>query len=1162
MATIILDEEEKVKMIRSVLGAEVPESEILRAFSLCGNRPDAAISLMLDIPGFLNPPMDVKRTITSTGARISTQIMEKTPEYSAGADPIKVLEPKAEVKMEEHAMGFEKNPANELETKIRVKEEQIDVGCVSSNGAQPIKVQVPTVEVKTEEDPPMGSEKNFVNELKRMIRVKEEQIDVGSKTNPVNVLETNTRIRKIEEPSMYFEKDSMNGLKAKIEVKEEELDKGSEKNPINVLEKVQVKEKPASSDQGLAIKRQTANTLLRYQPNQRVPSRVEQESTLLSTDVEDGEFPEEPDWFLVGRTSVTGVSTCKRKRLEFNEIVHFALPKRFSDIVRFSTKRSGEIGRLAMDWAKCILPLVSSSKVKYRGRFVGTPSVLTLMQEIPLYLSFYVHHSIFGQGDPSSRNLVEPSMQYSTSQPLPSLFKLLNIKPFQKAEFTPEELDTRKRKLNLKGDSDLTRRKGSQKVGEPNNDEQAISESALNKLVGTADVYNLEEMEPPATLNCNLKPYQKQALYWMSGLEKGLDVEEAAKTLHPCWSAYRISDWRAPSIYMNIFSGEATTQFPSATQMARGGILADAMGLGKTVMTIALILAMRGKGVPSNQKPITYCVDDEMKISQKKAKTIVKGGTLIVCPMALLSQWRDELEAHSRPGSISVVVHYGGDKSINPRVFSEPDVVLTTYGVLSTAYKQNPELSILHRVEWFRVVLDEAHTIKSSRTIGAQAAFALSSHCRWCLTGTPLQNRLEDLYSLLCFLHVEPWCNWAWWNKFIQRPYENGDERGLRLIKAILRPLMLRRTKESKDKDGRPILVLPPVEIKTIECVQSDVERDFYDALFRRSKVQFDKLVAQGKVLHNYANILELLLRLRQCCNHPFLVMSRCDTKTERYVELDKLARRFLEGNSNRSNLNQIVPTRAYVEEVVEDIRQGKDTECPICLEFPDDHVLTPCAHRMCRECLLKSWPTPEGGHCPICRTPLKNDDLITCPLDNQFWIDIENWKESCKVLKLLDCLELLSSSGEKSIIFSQWTSFFDLLQNPLEKKGIKFLRFDGKVDQKQRERILKEFSETKEKMVLLMSLKAGGVGLNLTAASNVFIMDPWWNPAAEEQAIMRIHRIGQKRSVCVKRFIVKDTVEERMQEVQARKQRMIAGALTDVEEQSSRLEDLKMLFR
>jgi DNA repair protein RAD5 len=138
-------------------------------------------------------------------------------------------------------------------------------------------------------------------------------------------------------------------------------------------------------------------------------------------------------------------------------------------------------------------------------------------------------------------------------------------------------------------------------------------------------------------------------------------------------------------------------------------------------------------------------------------------------------------------------------------------------------------------------------------------------------------------------------------------------------------------------------------------------------------------------------------------------------------------------------------------------------------MEYADDPVLTPCAHRMCRECLLSSWRTPATGLCPICRQLLKKTDLITCPTENQFWVDVDtNWKESSKVSKLFDCLERIrrSGSGEKSIVFSQWTSFFDLLEIPLKRRGIGFLRFDGKLAQKQRECVLKEFSETKEKMV------------------------------------------------------------------------------------------------
>lgn len=254
-------------------------------------------------------------------------------------------------------------------------------------------------------------------------------------------------------------------------------------------------------------------------------------------------------------------------------------------------------------------------------------------------------------------------------------------------------------------------------------------------------------------------------------------------------------------------------------------------------------------------------------------------------------------------------------------------------------------------------------------------------------------------------------------------------------------------------------------------------------------QVQFDQFVAQGRVLHNYANILELLLRLRQCCNHPFLVMryicssrlayyplevdsntfwkncSRADS--QQYADLDSLARRFLDNNPD--SVSQRAPSRAYIEEVIQDIRDGNSKECPICLESADDPILTPCAHRMCRECLLTSWRSTSCGLCPICRTVLKKTELISCPTESIFRVDVvKNWKESSKVSELIKCLEKIrmSGTGEKSIVFSQWTSFLDLLEIPLRRRGIEFLRFDGKLAQKAREKVLKEFNETKQKTV------------------------------------------------------------------------------------------------
>ncbi|KAK3043438.1 hypothetical protein RJ639_002017 [Escallonia herrerae] len=1156
-----------------------------------------------------SPPMTVKKTVTSTGARISTRIKQECQESDdmEAADALKptvALKKSASDMVNEHREHLQAEKAKEMANE-EVEESGSDIG--SNRGFRLKEESHLGIEekVQAQENPYTGLSYDEYRDYKREQKMADNKVvEAGSGIRSIPGFiekEESEEIkpdlgpeRKVHEEDVKMavkgelcvgfmgsedsaDKEFAEYIRAKgwrstanekyhtSQTKEERPEEANDaesgflsgcmvKQDPEIDSNTQIKEmlclaKPVSS--GPAASVNAFSSMVRGHTAKK--ERVEDRS-LSTVLIEDGDFPEEPDWLLVGRTAITGLSTAKGRKLENNEIVHIVFPTgdaRFkqSGIVRFSTKRSGEIGRLPMEWAKCLTPLVNSSKVKVLCRCVAAPLNLHLMQEILLYASFYIHRSVLTEDDKSSWRLDASPNIDSTIYPLLTLFNLLKIKPFQKAEFTPEELNSRKRVLNLEVDVAeavsvlpmVKRQKGSQQYLEPNKDEQAISESSLNKLVGAAEVYNLEEMEPPCTLMCDLRPYQKQALYWMSESEKGIDVEKAAETLHPCWAAFHICDERASAIYVNNFSGEATTQFPAATQMARGGILADAMGLGKTVMTIALILARTGRGSPededsnSEDEVDTQYLKKERRNSEKKVRSKVRGGTLIVCPMALLSQWNDELETHSKPGSVSVCVHYGGVRSNDPEVIAEPDIVLTTYGVLTAAYKIDGEYSIFHKVDWYRVVLDEAHTIKSSRT--------------------------QDLYSLLCFLHVEPWCNWAWWSKLIQKPYENGDHRGLKLIKAILRPLMLRRTKDSKDKLGRPILVLPPTDIQVIECEQSEGEHDFYDALFRRSKVQFDQFVAQGKVLHNYANILELLLRLRQCCNHPFLVMSRGDS--QQFADLNKLARRFLETNPDSATSNQRAPTRAYVEEVVEGIRKGENTECPICLESADDPVLTPCAHRMCRECLLSSWRSPAIGLCPICRQLLKKNELITCPSENRFRVDInKNWKESSKVLKLLECLERVIQSGEKCIVFSQWTSFMDLLEIPLKRRGIGFLRFDGKLSQKHRERVLKEFTETSENMVLLMSLKAGGVGLNLTAASNVFLMDPWWNPAVEEQAIMRIHRIGQKRTVRVRRFIVKDTVEERMQQVQARKQRMIAGALTDEEVRSARLEELKMLFR
>jgi DNA repair protein RAD5 len=191
--------------------------------------------------------------------------------------------------------------------------------------------------------------------------------------------------------------------------------------------------------------------------------------------------------------------------------------------------------------------------------------------------------------------------------------------------------------------------------------ERIVSDSELDDIIGISDSSALEERDPPDALQCDLRPYQKQAFYWMMQLEKGSSSQDAATTLHPCWEAYKLEDKRELVLYLNVFSGDATTEFPSTLQLARGGILADAMGLGKTIMTIALLLADSSKGCITTQHSTHICEeasglgelpvqphDDVKKLAipfsfskLRKPKTpLIAGGNLIVCPMTLLGQWK------------------------------------------------------------------------------------------------------------------------------------------------------------------------------------------------------------------------------------------------------------------------------------------------------------------------------------------------------------------------------------------------------------------------------------------------------------------------------------------------------------------------------------------
>jgi SNF2 family DNA or RNA helicase len=403
-----------------------------------------------------------------------------------------------------------------------------------------------------------------------------------------------------------------------------------------------------------------------------------------------------------------------------------------------------------------------------------------------------------------------------------------------------------------------------------------------------------------------------------------------------------------------------------------GGVLADDMGLGKTLQAICAL----GKGA------------------------------LVVCPTSVLPNWAAEL-ARFRPG-LEVSTFHGPSRALD----ESADVTLTTYAVLRL------DEAVLTQKRWSAVVLDEAQAIKNPDSQTARAAFKLLADFRLALSGTPIENRLEELWSVMQFANPGLLGPRRDFDERFARPIADGRTDVAQALRGKLKAFVLRRLKKEVAPE------LPPRTEDVLYVALEERERAVYDAVLAATKAEVVALFEKGG---GVMAALEALLRLRQAACHAGLV------------------------------------------------------------------------------------PGQQA-------------------------------KSSSKVRTLVETLVTAAADGHRALVFSQWTSLLDFIEPELAAAGLGFVRLDGSTAD--RAGVTAKFQADDGPPVMLISLKAGGTGLNLTAADHVFLVDPWWNPATEAQAADRAHRIGQTRPVFVHRLVAQGTVEERILTLQEKKRALFEAAL------------------